>query len=81
MATRKVRLGITVGLPDPGASIPEVRDAEGRVIRASSTGVKYMPPGELVELEADEADRLESRWPYRPVILQDPDAIPVKRAR
>ena len=81
MATRKVRLGITVGLPDPGASIPEVRDAEGRIIRAASVGVKYMAPGELVELEADEADRLENRFPFRPTIVLDPAAVPTKSVR
>ena len=81
MATRKVRLGVTVGIPDPDKTVPEVKDAEGRTIRPAAIGVRYLAPGELVEIEAEEADRLEARFPYQPTIVLAPNAVPTKSVR
>ena len=81
MATRTVRLGVTVGVPDMGSSVPEMKDAEGRVIRAATIGVRYVPAGEEVELEAEEADRLEARHPFRPIVVQPTGAVPMKSVR
>ena len=81
MATRTVRLGVTVGVPDAGASVSEIKDAEGRTVRAATVGVRYVPAGQSVELETDEADRLEARFPYQPMDVQNPNAIPTKSVR
>ena len=81
MATRTVRLGVTVGVPDMGTSVSEMKDAEGRVIRAATIGVRYVPAGEEVELEVEEADRLEARHPYRPIVVQPTGSVATKTLR
>ena len=81
MATRTVRLGVTVGVPDPSTSVAEVKDAEGRVIRPASIGTRYILAGEEVELESEEADRLQARHPFRPVVVQPVGAVVTKTVR
>lgn len=81
MATRKLRLGVTVGIPDPDKSVAEILDGDGRTIRPPTIGVRYAPPGELVELDKDEADALEARFPYREPVIIDPNAPVTKSIR
>lgn len=81
MATRKLRLGITVGIPDPDKSIAEILDGEGRTIRPPTIAVRHVPPGELVELDEDEADALEARFPWREPVIIDPSAPVITRVR
>ena len=65
MAKRKVQLGCTCVVADPTTSKPEVRDSIGNIITPGTVGSRSIPAGEWVELDEDEADRLEARFPYR----------------
>ncbi len=71
MATRQVRLGVTVGVPDSAKSVSELRDGVGVVIRQAAIGTRFVPAGELVELDAAEANALEARWPWQPTEIVD----------
>ena len=65
MAKRKVQLGVTCIVADPATSKPDVRDSLGNIVSAGSLGTRSIPPGEWVELDEEEADRLEARFPYQ----------------
>ncbi|GJD51762.1 hypothetical protein OPKNFCMD_4520 [Methylobacterium crusticola] len=71
MATRTIRAGVSLVIPDLTKSVSEIKDAVGVVIRHASVGVKTIPPGEMVELDEEEADRIEARWPWQPTQIVD----------
>lgn len=79
MAKRKVQLGVTVVVADPETSKPEMRDSLGNVVAAGTVGTRSIAPGEWVELEEEEAARLEARFPYQTYdALREADAASKK---
>jgi hypothetical protein len=61
MAKKTFRFPVTIGMLDPANSIPEVRDADGRLVRPASLELKHIAPGEPVELEEAEGVKLIKR--------------------
>lgn len=91
MATKKIRLPVSIGVADPDRSKPERMDGSGRLIQEASTVIKMMPAGTPVTLDADEADALLAKFgPYKETVIITegempgviaPAAAPVTNAR
>lgn len=58
MAIKTFRFPVTIGVSDPKAGTPEVRDTDGRLITPAFNGIRHIPPGEPVEMDEAEGARL-----------------------
>lgn len=77
MATKKIRLPISIGVVDEAKSKPERLDQNGRLIQEASTVMKIVPAGTPVTLDADEADALLAKFgPYKQTVIVTEGEIP-----
>lgn len=75
--TKKIRLPITIGVVDEVLSTPERRHESGFVTQEARTVLKHVPPGQPVELSADEADRLLAKFgPYVETVIVTEGEMP-----
>lgn len=58
MAMKSFRFPVTIGVSDPKAGTPEIRDTDGRLITPAFNGIRHIPPGEPVEMDEAEGNRL-----------------------
>ena len=52
------RINARVGVHDPALDVPAAFKSNGMMIRPASKGIRYVEPGEYVELDEKEGKRL-----------------------
>lgn len=77
MATKKIRLPVTVHVADDAKSTPERRLENGLLIEAARTVHKAVPAGTPVTLDAEEADALLMKFgPYKETVIVTEGEVP-----
>lgn len=71
MATKSFRFPVTIGVADKSEGTQEVRDTDGTLLFPATMGLRYILPGEPVEMDEVEGAKLLARHgPYVGAIVE-----------
>jgi len=71
MATKTFRFPVTIGVADKSEGTPEIRDTDGRLVSPATLGLRYVAPGEPVEMDEVEGTKLLAKTgPYVGVVVE-----------